>query len=147
MLPPSSQTTVVPLKRYPRPSQGSCSGERTTGILLVLISPKDANGAQALRDWADFIHLRHIAEAGVPGYRSITPWIHETGSRPRYCHLYEMVGDDPQATFRQMTPIVKSRLEADTFAAWGWHEQLVIDESRTYRRRDEPEPLTVPAGF
>src|SRR4051812_10669921 len=32
----SDATTVVPLRRYPRPSQGSCSGERTTGILLVL---------------------------------------------------------------------------------------------------------------
>ena len=38
--PPSSASTVVPLVRYPRPSQGSCSGERTTGILLVLISAK-----------------------------------------------------------------------------------------------------------
>lgn len=132
--PASSSTTVVPLRRYPRPSQGSCSGERTTGILLVLISPKEEAGAQALRDWADFVHLRHIAEAGVPGYRSITPWIHESGATPMFCHFYEMVGEDPPATFRGMTPLVKSRLDPQTFAAWGWHEQLVIDESRTYRR-------------
>ena len=38
---PSPATTAVPLVRYPRPSQGSCSGERTTGILLVLISAKE----------------------------------------------------------------------------------------------------------
>src|SRR5258708_5518746 len=38
---PSLSSTVVPLVRYPRPSQGSCSGERTTGILLVLISAKE----------------------------------------------------------------------------------------------------------
>src|SRR5271157_6132680 len=50
---PSRATTVVPLVRYPRPPQGSCSGERTTGILLVLISPKHPEFAQELRDWGD----------------------------------------------------------------------------------------------
>jgi len=132
--PASAQTTVVPLRRYPRPSQGSCSGERTTGILLVLISPRDEARAQELRDWGDFVHLRHIAEAGVPGYRTITPWEHEEAGTPRYCHFYEMVGDDPQATFEQMTPLVRSRLDPDAFDEWAWHRQLVIDESRTYRR-------------
>jgi hypothetical protein len=127
-------TTVVPLRRVPRPSQGSCSGERTTGILLVLISPKDPSGAQALRDWGDFVHLRHIAEAAVPGYRTITPWEHESQGTPRYCHLYEMVGDDPQATFDSMTPLVRSHVDPETFRDWAWHPQLVIDESRVYRR-------------
>jgi hypothetical protein len=133
---PSSASTVVPLVRYPRPSQGSCSGERTTGILLVLISAKHAESAQDLRDWGDFVHLRHIAEAAVPGYRTITPWENETSGTPRYCHLYEMVGDDPQATFEQMTPLVRDRLNATTFGEWAWHPQLLIEESRTYRRRD-----------
>jgi hypothetical protein len=79
--------------------------------------------------------LRHIAEAGVPGYRSITPWENEHGGTPRYCHLYEMVTDDPQRTFELMTPLVESRLDREVFAEWAWHHQLVIDESRTYRRR------------
>jgi len=131
----SDRTTVVPLRRYPRPSQGSCSGEPTTGILLVLISPHDDTRAQELRDWGDFVHLRHIAEAGVPGYRSITPWESEDGGSPRYCHLYEMVTDDPQRTFERMTPLVERRLDPETFADWAWHRQLVIEESRTYRRR------------
>jgi hypothetical protein len=133
--PAGRNTTVVSLRRYPRPSQGSCSGERTTGILLVLISPRDDAKAQELRDWGDFVHLRHIAEAGVPDYRTITPWEEEQGGVPRYCHFYEMVGDDPQATFEQMTPMVQSRLDETTFRSWAWHPQLVIDESRTYRRR------------
>ena len=30
--------------------------------------------AQELRDWADFVHIRHIAEAAVPGYCMITPY-------------------------------------------------------------------------
>jgi hypothetical protein len=131
----SERTTVVSLRRYPRPAQGSCSGEPTTGLLLVLISPRDEARAQDLRDWGDFVHLRHIAEASVPGYRSITPWENEEPGTPRYCHFYEMVSTDPQATFETMTPLVESRLDEDTFADWAWHPQLVIDESRTYRRR------------
>jgi hypothetical protein len=130
----SAATTVVPLARYPRPSQGSCSGERTTGILLVLISAKHRDSAQSLRDWADFVHLRHIAEAAVPGYRTITPWENESGGTPRFCHLYEMVGDDPQRTFEHMTPLVRARLDPSTFDDWAWHPQLLIEESRTYRR-------------
>jgi hypothetical protein len=133
--PAGDATTVVTLSRYPRPSQGSCSGEPTTGLLLVLISPRDEDRAQELRDWGDFVHLRHIAEAGVPGYRSITPWQNEGPGSPRYCHLYEMVTDDPQVTFEAMTPLVRQRLDDATFTEWAWHPQLVIDESRTYRRR------------
>jgi hypothetical protein len=133
--PPSPASTVVPLVRYPRPSQGSCSGERTTGILLVLISAKQRDSAQELRDWGDFVHLRHIAESAVPGYRTITPWENESTDTPRFCHLYEMVGDDPQGTFEAMTPLVRDRLDDITFGEWAWHPQLVIEESRTYRRR------------
>ena len=133
--PPSAASTVVPLVRYPRPAQGSCSGERTTGILLVLISAKQRDGAQALRDWADFVHLRHIAETAVPGYRTITAWENESAGTPRFCHLYEMVGDDPQQTFERMTPLVRARLGRAAFEEWAWHPQLVIEESRTYRRR------------
>lgn len=134
--PASLATTAVSLVRYPRPSQGSCSGERTTGILLVLISPKDPAFAQELRDWSDFVHLRHIAEAGVPGYRTITPWENESGGKPRFCHLYEMVGNDPQGTFETMTPLLRARLDRSEFAEWRWHPQLVIEESRTYLRRE-----------
>jgi hypothetical protein len=141
--PASPQTTTVPLRRYPRPPQGSCSGERTTGILLVLISPNDPSQAQALRDWGDFVHLRHIAESSVPGYRTITPWVNETGEDPLYCHLYEMVGDDPQATFEQMLPLVRARLTEGEFPDWLLHPALVIDETRTYRRRPEPPELAV----
>jgi hypothetical protein len=135
--PASPESTVVSLVRYPRPTQGSCSGERTTGILLVLISPKHPECAQELRDWGDFVHLRHIAEASVPGYRTITPWENESKGRPRFCHLYEMVGSDPQGTFESMTPRVRARLDRSTFAAWAWHPELVIEESRTYLHREQ----------
>ena len=38
------------------------------------------------------------------------------------------------AALEQMTPLVRSRLDPDAFDEWAWHRQLVIDESRTYRR-------------
>jgi hypothetical protein len=74
---PSASTTTITMARHPRPTQGSCSGEETNGLLLVLISPKDRGEAQQLRDWGDFVHLRHIAEAGVPGYRTISVYENE----------------------------------------------------------------------
>ena len=134
----AGSATVV-LRRYPRPSQGSCSGEPTTGLLLVLISPRDddEHAAQALRDWGDFVHLRHIAETATPGYRTITPYENADGpgSRPRYCHFYEMHTDDPEASFRQMTPLVEQHLgDSAAFRAWARHPQLDIDYVQTFRR-------------
>jgi hypothetical protein len=75
------------LERTPRPGQGRLTGERTDGLLLVLISPKAPEHAQDLRDWGDFVHLRHIAAAGVPGYRMITPYQRVGGGEPRFCHF------------------------------------------------------------
>ena len=132
---------TVTLRRYPRPSQGSCSGEPTNGLLLVLISPKDPDQAQALRDWGDFVHLRHIAEAGVPGYRNITPYANAKGdgSEPRWCHFYEMHTDDPEAAYASMTPLVKQRLgDRDAIRDWATHPQLVIEHVQTYRRVTTP---------
>ena len=104
--------------------------------MLVLISAKELESAQELRDWGDFVHLRHIAEAAVPGFRTITAWENESSGTPRFCHLYEMVGDDPQGTFEKMPSLVRDRLDRNTFKEWAWHPQLMIEESRTYRRRE-----------
>src|SRR5205814_4128517 len=48
-------------RRYPRPAQGVVAGKPTLGLLLVLVSPRSPEQAQAFRDWADFTHIRHIA--------------------------------------------------------------------------------------
>ena len=40
---------------YPRPAQGFLSEGPTQGLMLVLISAREESGAQALRDWADFV--------------------------------------------------------------------------------------------
>jgi hypothetical protein len=122
---------------YPRPGQGSMSGEPTTGILLVWISPKTAGGAQALRDWADFIHLRYIAEAAVPGYRMITPYEAVSQGSPRFMHFYEMHSDNPEGTFKSMSPLVQSRLDERTFDEWMNHEELSIDYVNTFSLIDQ----------
>lgn len=127
-------------RHYPRPGQGSLSGEKTNGILLVWISPKNPGGAQALRDWSDFIHLRYIAEAGVPGYRMITPYESVTPGSPRFMHFYEMHTDDPEATFKSMSPLVQSRLDEATFDEWMVHEELAIDYVNTFSLIDERRP-------
>ncbi len=51
-------------RRTLRPGQGVITGNPTIGLSLVLISPKDPDRAQELRDWGDFVHIRHIAEVG-----------------------------------------------------------------------------------
>jgi hypothetical protein len=128
-------------RRYPRPGQGSLTGRSTVGILLVLISPRRPDGAQALRDWADFVHIRHIAEASVPGYTMITPYENATGAGPRFLHLYEMDTADPEAAFASMTPLVQRRLGGGpgtpAFDEWMGHPQLRIDYVNTFRRLGE----------
>jgi len=124
-------------ERTPRPGQGSLTDEATNGLQLVLISPKDPAAGQDLRDWADFVHIRHIAEAAVPGFRMITPYVNISDEGPRFLHFYEMHTDDPEAAFQDMTPRVAKRLggrDSDAFAAWAWHPELRIDYVNTFRR-------------
>jgi len=114
---------------YPRPGQGVITGRPTIGLSLVLISPKELDRAQELRDWADFVHIRHIAEAAVPGYAMITPYENATGGDPRFMHFYEMDTDDPERAFKSMTPLVIERIGAtDTpeFRHWAFGPSLRI---------------------
>src|ERR1700751_486925 len=99
-------------RRYRRPGQGVLTGRPTIGLSLVLISPKEPERAQELRDWAGFVHIRHIAEAAVPGYAMITPYENATGGDPRFLHFYEMDTDDPESAFKSMTPLVIDRIGA-----------------------------------
>jgi hypothetical protein len=123
--------------RTPRPGQGSLTDEPTTGLQLVLISPKDAAAGQELRDWSDFVHIRHIAEAAVPGFRMITPYVNISSLGPMFLHFYEMHSDDPEGAFIEMTPRVAERLGGEAspaFADWAWHRQLRIDYVNTFSR-------------
>ncbi len=123
-------------RRTPRPGQGRLTGHATRGLLVVLISPRDPARAQDLRDWGDFVHIRHIAEAAPPGYTMITPYENATGGEPRYLHFYEMDTDEPEAAYRGMTPLVQERLGAPgtpVYDDWAWHDQLWIDYVGTFR--------------
>ena len=124
-------------RRYPRPGQGRLTGKPTIGLSLVLISPRNPEHAQALRDWGDFVHIRHIAEVAVPGYSMITPYENVSGDDPRYMHLYEMDTDDPEASFQAMTPLVTELLgptDSPEWQAWARSPDLRIMYVNTFRR-------------
>jgi hypothetical protein len=120
--------TGIHFRRYRRPGQGRITGRPTVGLSLVLISPTERHRAQELRDWADFVHIRFIAEANVPGYTMITPYENVTGDDPLYLHFYEMDTDQPEAAFASMTPLVEQLLEGSTqpFGEWAFHDALRI---------------------
>jgi hypothetical protein len=122
---------------YRRPGQGIVTGRPTIGLSLVLISPKDEARAQELRDWADFVHIRHIAEVAVPGYAMITPYEHADGGDPRFMHFYEMDTDDPERAFKAMTPLVMRRIgdqKTDAFKRWAWGPSLRIMYVNSFTR-------------
>ncbi len=127
--------------RTARPGQGRLSDAETLGLLLVLISPPTEAGATNLRAWGDFVHIRHIAEAAVPGYTMITPYEAVDGGRPRFLHFYEMDTLDAEATFKSMTPMVAERLggyDADAFRAWAGDDSLRIDYVSSFSRAGSP---------
>jgi hypothetical protein len=100
----------------------------------VLISPRSESGAQALRDWADFVHIRHIAAAAVPGFALITPYENVTRERPRFLHFYELDTPEAEEAFQRMTPATLARLpEKAERRAWAGHPELVIDYVSTFR--------------
>ncbi len=124
-------------RRTPRPPQGSLNGKPTIGLLLVLVTPRHPERAQTFRDWADFVHIRHIAAAGIEGYTMITPYENAAGGSPRYLHFYEMDTEDPEAAFQKMAPnTIARRLGAGTPEAknWAGHDELVIDYVNTFAR-------------
>lgn len=115
---PAGGGTGVHFRRHPRPTQGCLTGRPTLGLLVVWISPKRPELAQQLRDWGDFIHLNHIAAAGVPGYTTITVYENAGAGDPRFMHLYEMDTDDPEAAYQLMPKLVAGRLGGDSTAAY-----------------------------
>ncbi len=126
--------------RTPRPGQGTISGKPTIGLSLVLISPTDDARAHELRDWADFVHIRHIAEAAVPGYTMITPYVNAVaGAHPRFMHFYEMDCDDPEKAFKMMTPLVTARFggEHEHWRRWAFGPSLRIMYVNSFRRAGE----------
>jgi len=132
--PAPTEALIAHQFRQVRPGQGVLTGRPTRGIELVLISPKTPGGAQALRDWADFVHIRHIAAAAVPGFTLITPYENVAGTRPRYLHFYEMDTDAAEEAFQRMTPATLARVpEKAARREWMGHPELVIEYVSTFR--------------
>jgi len=132
--PPPPAGVVAHQFRQCRPGQGVVTGRPTRGLELVLISPKSEAGAGALRDWADFVHIRYIAAAAVPGFALITPYENVTRGRPRFLHFYELDTLDAEAAFQRMTPATLARLpEKAERRAWVGHPELVIEYVSTFR--------------
>jgi hypothetical protein len=127
--------------RTARPGQGRLTDAGTLGLLLVLISPPTEDSAATLRAWGDFVHIRHIAEAAVPGYTMITPYEAADAGQPRYLHFYEMDTLDAETTFKSMTPMVAERLggyDAPEFRAWAGDDSLRIDYVSSFSRAGSP---------
>ncbi len=141
---PAELTGAHHFVRTPRPGQGTLSGRPTIGLSLVLISPEDEARAQELRDWADFVHIRHIAEASVPGYTMITPYVNAVpGAHPRFMHFYEMDCHDPEKAFKMMTPMVIARFGGahhESFRTWANGPSLRIMYVNSFRRVGAHDP-------
>jgi hypothetical protein len=114
-------TTAHCFRRHSRPSQGILTGRPTTGLLVVWISPREPDLATGLRDWGDFVHIRHIAAAGIPGFTQISVFENESSEDPLYMHLYELDSPDPEATYSTMVDFVAPRLggtSSQLFTSW-----------------------------
>lgn len=125
-------------RRYPRASQGRLTGRPTRGIFLILISPRDRARAQALRDWADFVHIHYIAAATPPGFTMITPYENAEGKDPLFMHFYELDADDPIAAVDGMTPAVCRyhgfAMGDEAFRAWAVTPDLDIHYVNVFGR-------------
>jgi hypothetical protein len=107
--------------RYPRPSQGILSGQPTLGLMVVWISPRSPDMARQLRDWGDFVHIRHIAAAGIPGFTQISVYENVEEIDPLYMHFYEFDDADAEGTFSKMIEHVAPRLgdqHSDAYKDW-----------------------------
>jgi hypothetical protein len=123
--------------RTSRPAQGRLTDGPTIGLSLVLVSPKERAQAQQFRDWADFVHINHIAAVGVPGFTMITPYENAAGDDPLFLHFYEMDTDDPESAFQAMPRLVAERLggvETEEFKQWAWCASLRIMYVNSFAR-------------
>lgn len=119
--PPADVSESHVFVRHPRPSQGVLTGEPTLGLLIVWISPRSPELADALRDWGDFVHIRHIADAGIEGFTQISVYENEAHTDPLFMHFYEFDNLDAEATFSTMVRHVAPRLggaQSQAFSEW-----------------------------
>ncbi len=126
-----------PLPPLPAPGPGHRDRAADPRTLAgVDLAERHEHARQELRDWADFVHIRHIAEAAVPGYCMITPYENVSGGDPRFMHFYEMDTDDPEPAFKSMTPLVAKRIgdeHTEAFRLWARGPSLRIMYVNSFR--------------
>jgi hypothetical protein len=118
---PAHEPEAHCFRRHPRPSQGVLTDAPTLGLLIVWISPRSPELARHLRDWGDFVHIRHIADAGIPGFTQISVYENAAGTDPLYMHFYEFDNLNAEETFSTMVDHVAPRLggqESDAYKEW-----------------------------
>jgi hypothetical protein len=116
--PPADVTEAHSFRRFPRPSQGILTDGPTLGLMIVWISPRTPDLARQLRDWGDFVHIRHIAAAGIPGFTQISVYENVAGTDPLYMHFYEFDNAQAEETFSTMIDNVAPRLGGTDSAAY-----------------------------
>jgi len=122
-------------RRVPRPALGILSGEPTAGLEIVLVSSVNPGGVQALRDWADFLHIREIASAAVPGFTMITPYENVEGGAPRFMHFYETATRYAESALQSeihAVPAWYGGIDTEAYLNWQVHDQLVVDYINTF---------------
>ena len=108
-------------RRGPRPSQGILNDGPTLGLMIVWISPRTPEAARSLRDWGDFVHIRHIAAAGIPGFTQISVYENAEEVDPGYMHFYEFDNFEAEDTFSKMIEYVAPRLggiDSELYGEW-----------------------------
>jgi hypothetical protein len=138
---PPEDIRSLHFRRTPRPGQGNLSGKPTLGLELVLLSPKEPESAVPLRDWCDFVHIHHIAAAGVENFTMITPYQNRTGESPLFLHLYEIDTLEAEEAFLRMTPTTQRRRvgekDSKLYREWFFHPRALLDYVNTFRRIGE----------
>lgn len=125
-------------QRVQRPAQGILGAGPTLGLEIVLVSPSTPELRQALRNWADLLHIREIAATVVPGMAMITPYEKKGEGDPRFLHLYEIDEADAETAFQRMAPLTIARIRErggkQAVVDWMDNEALRIDYINSFTR-------------
>jgi hypothetical protein len=125
-------------ERVSRPTQGILGAGPTLGLEIVLVSPSTPELRQALRNWADRLHIREIAATVVPGMAMITPYEKKGEGDPGFLHLYEIDEANAETAFERMAPLTIARIRERggkrAVVAWMDNEGLRIDYTNSFTR-------------
>jgi len=140
-VPPSTPEDIRSLhfRHYGRPGQGFLTAEKTMGLMIVWVSPREESGAQALRDWADFVHIPPLATGNI-GFKMITAYENVNGGEPLFMHFYETANRYAESALQaevHAVPAWYGGVDTEAYRHWQVHDQLVVDYINTFERAGE----------